>query len=95
MSENSSRSENESNPSNEYLLKEIAKIKEELNHLKNLKDKTFRTTKSKTKRKPVRKRVAVKRKTVAKRKPVRKRVAVKRKPVRKRVAVKRKIIRRK
>ena len=64
MSENASRSENESNPSNEYLLKEIAKIKAELNHLKNLKDKTFRTTKSKTKRKPVRKRVAVKRKII-------------------------------
>ena len=79
MSENSSILENESNPSHKFLLEEIAKIKKELNQLKNLKDKTFRSTKLSSKRKPVKRRVAVKRKTVTKRKPVKRRVAVKRK----------------
>jgi len=78
MSENLSRTENETNPSNEYLLEEIAKIKTELNQLKNLKDQTFQKTKSLLKRKavPKRKQVkkTVKRKTVPKRKQVKKTV---------------------
>ena len=82
MSENSSRLENESNPSDEYLLKEIAKINAELKELKNLKEKTYRSSKPTAKRKPAKKRAAVKRKTVAKRKPAKKRAAVKRKTVR-------------
>ena len=73
MSENYSRSENELNPSDKYLLGEIEKMKTELNQLKNLKDQTFQTTKSIARKKPARKRVAVKRK------PARKRVVVKRK----------------
>ncbi len=81
MSENSSRSENESRPSDKYLLEEIAKIKNELNQLKSLKDKTFRSTKKTAKRKPVRRRAVVKRKTAAKRKPVRRRAVVKRKTI--------------
>ncbi len=101
MSENASRSENESNPSDEYLLEEIAKIKEELQQLRNLKEKTFRSFKPAAKRKPVKRRAAVKRKSAAKRKPVKRRAAVKRKsavkrkPVKRRAAVKRKRARRK
>ena len=79
MSENSPVPEGISVPSNEYFLEEIAKIKEELKHLKDLKAKTLRSTKSKPKR-----RAAVKRKTTAKRKPVKRRAAVKRKPSRRR-----------
>ncbi|MFZ8937829.1 MAG: hypothetical protein ACO2Y5_06225, partial [Nitrosopumilaceae archaeon] len=79
MSENSEQ-QNESNPSNEFLLAEVAKIKAELDELKNLKEQTFRS--SSTKRKPARK--TVKKKTAVKRKPARKTVkkktAVKRKP---------------
>ena len=82
MSENSSSLENESNPSDEYLLKEIAKIKAELKELKNLKEKTYRSSKPAAKRKPVKRRAVVKRKTAAKRKPVKRRAVVKRKTVR-------------
>jgi hypothetical protein len=87
MSENFSRIENETNPSNEYLREEIAKIKTELDQLKNLKEQTFQITKSTSKRKPVKK--SVKRRTVTKRKPVKKsvkrRTVTKRKPVKKSV----------
>jgi hypothetical protein len=82
MSENSSRLENESNPSDEYLLKEIAKIKAELKELKNLKEKTYRSSKPTAKRKPVKRKAVVKRKTAAKRKPVKRKAVVKRKTVR-------------
>jgi hypothetical protein len=101
MSENTSRSENESRPSDEYLFEEIAKIKAELEQLKNFKDKAFRPTKSVVKRKPAKKRAAVKKKAVVKRKPAKKRAAVKkkavvkRKPAKKRAVVKKKAIRRK
>ena len=82
MSENSSSLENESNPSDEYLLKEIAKIKAELKELKNLKEKTYRSSKPAAKRKPVKRRAVVKRKTAAKRKPVKRKAVVKRKIIR-------------
>ncbi len=82
MSENLSVSENESNPSDEYLLEEIAKIKVELQQLTNLKEKTFRLSKPAAKRKPVKRRAVVKRKTAAKRKPVKRRAVVKRKTAR-------------
>jgi hypothetical protein len=82
MSGNSSSLENESNPSDEYLLKEIAKIKAELKELKNLKEKTYRSSKPAAKRKPVKRRAVVKRKPAAKRKPVKRRAVVKRKTVR-------------
>jgi hypothetical protein len=101
MSENSSRLENESNPSDEYLLKEITKIKAELKELKNLKEKTYRSSKPAAKRNPVKRKAVVKRKTAAKRKPVKRKAVVKRKtaakrkPVKRKAVVKRKTIRRK
>ncbi|MFB5625377.1 MAG: hypothetical protein ACE5RQ_01265, partial [Nitrosopumilus sp.] len=64
MSENAEQ-QNESIPSNEFLIAEVAKIKAELDELKNLKDKTFGSPS--TKRKQVRK--TVKKKTAVKRKP--------------------------
>ncbi|MFQ5440641.1 MAG: hypothetical protein ACE5DL_04175 [Nitrosopumilaceae archaeon] len=82
MSENFSTLENESSPSSEFLREEIAKIKAELNELKNLKEGNSRSTKTAVKRKPVKRRAAVKRKTAAKRKPVKRRAAVKRKTIR-------------
>ena len=93
MFENSIVSENESIPSDEYLLEEIAKIKEELIHLRDLKGKTSQSPKPK--RKPVKRRASVKRRTATKRKPVKRRASVKRrtaskrKPVKRRTSVKR------
>ncbi len=55
-------------PSNEYLLEEVAKIRKALKQLKNLKEKTFESTKPKAKRKPAKRRAAVKRKAVRRRK---------------------------
>ncbi|MFB5614486.1 MAG: hypothetical protein ACE5RI_05235, partial [Candidatus Nitrosomaritimum yanchengensis] len=79
MSENA-KQQKESIPSNEFLIAEVAKIKAELDELKNLKEQSFGSTS--VKRKPVRK--TVKKKTATKRKPVRKTVkkktATKRKP---------------
>ena len=81
MSENNSRQD--PIPTNEFLIAQVAKIKAELEELKNLKDKTFKS--SSPKRKPARKTT---RKTAAKRKPARKttrKTAAKRKPTRKTV----------
>ena len=55
MSENLLGSNNESNPSDEYLVEEISKMKVELDELKVLKDKIFRTVKAAAKRKPAKK----------------------------------------
>ena len=57
-------------PSNEFLMAEVAKIKAEIDKLKNLKEQTFGS--HSVKRKPARK--TVKKKTAAKRKPARKTV---------------------
>jgi hypothetical protein len=78
MSENSSRLENESNPSDEYLLKEIAKINAELKEL-------YRSSKPAAKRKPVKRKAVAKRKTAAKRKPVKRKAVAKRKTAAKRL----------
>ena len=60
-------------PTNEFLIAQVAKIKAELEELKNLKDKAFKS--SSPKRKPARKTVRkTTRKTAAKRKPARKTV---------------------
>ena len=67
MSENAEQ-QKEPIPSNEFLMVEVAKIKAELDELKNLKEQTFGS--HSVKRKPARK--TVKKKTAAKRKPARK-----------------------
>ncbi len=71
MSENV-RSENEYNLTEKEMLEEIAKIREELNQLKDLKSKSSRSKpkakrKTTTRRKPVKRRT-VKRKTTTRRK---------------------------
>ncbi len=92
--------EKEPIPSNEYLLEELAKIREVLKQLKNLNSKTVRSAKPKARRNPVKRRAVVKRKASAKRKPVKRRDVVKRKasakrkPVKRRAVVKRKASRR-
>jgi hypothetical protein len=89
MSENAEQ-QNESIPSNEFLIAEVAKIKAELDELKNLKDKTFGSpsTKRKQVRKTVKKKTAVKRKPAKRtvRKTVKKKTAVKRKPAKRTVS---------
>ncbi len=100
MSEVIVEEEKESIPSNEYLLEEIAKIREVLKQLKNLNSKTVRAAKPNARRNPVQRRAAVKRKASAKRKTVQRRAAVKRKasakrkPVKRRAVIKRKAPRR-
>jgi len=77
MNENQTTFSHEENPSDQYLLDEIAKIKNELKNLKKLRGRKTQSTKSK--RKPVKRRAAAKRKTTSKRKPVKRRAAAKRK----------------
>ncbi len=95
MSETILVQEREPIPTDEYLLEEIAKIRRVLKQLKNLTEKTFRSSKPKAKRKAVKKR-----KSATRRKPVKRRAAVKRKAatkrtsVKRRAAVKRKAVRR-
>ncbi len=95
MSEIILERERESIPSNEYLLEEIAKIRQVLKQLKNLTEKTFRSAKPKAKRKAVKRRKsAAKRRSVKRRAAVKRKSAAKRRPVKRRAAVKRKVARR-
>ena len=72
--------QNEPIPSNEFLIAEVAKIKAELDDLKNLKEETFRS--HSVKRKPARK--TVKKKTSSQRKSYRKKTISKSKKSRRR-----------